>query len=452
MNSINLIPSNQYNQLKNLEQTNLKAWITADLELVPSSLIGRVFWNVACHFEWMQKLFYGLNLRESQISLNKIKASIQGNCPQSPVVQRLFNNACTRFNVMAPKKYHVQGFQSPLQAQTAKTNAGKPVVNTVNTVNNTAGKVSVLTYNILFPQINGKHESGFSTEVGYSQNGNNVFENSAQRVPVIIQNIKNANMDVNCLQEVTKDIFAKIQANLPGYEGIYAPHKSNSPAPNAHGVAIFYKKHRFVHLANTPTIFQQQKKDENGKLEFYPLDPNNPNKPASPVMLRRAHLMTDLKDKLTGKITRFVSCHLDDPRNAIGLEKQAHVKRVVNSAIDGKNLAYKVDNVVIAGDFNQDQWGDASRKNKIKTATPNMRHATAMQPFFTNNFVSDSNLDSTEYGRQNPKNFNSAIVSKDRKIDHIFVKSMNSTAKPTYLPLNNFNLTGSDHRAIAASF
>jgi endonuclease/exonuclease/phosphatase family metal-dependent hydrolase len=448
---MNSIPSNQLKQLKNLELGDPKGWITADLKVVSSSLFGRVFWHIACRFEWMQKTFYGLNLRESQISLNKIKVNIQKNCPQSIAVQKLFNIACKRFNAMTPRTYHVQEQQSAPQSYFADKNS-LPVVNKVKPIVNTAGKVSVLTYNILFPQTNGMHENPFSTGIGYSQSGDTVFENSAQRIPIIIQNIKNADMDVNCLQEVTKGVFDKIQASLPGYEGVYAQHKSKSLAPNAHGVAIFYKKHRFVHLADTLTIFQQQKKDENGKLEFYPIDPSNPNKPTAPVMLRRAHLMTDLKDKLTGKITRFVSCHLDDPRNAIGLEKQAHVKRVVYSALDFKKTAYKPDNVVIAGDFNQDQWGDASRKQTVKTSTPNMKRATALQPFFTNNFVADGNLDSTEFERQNPKYFNSAIVPQNRKIDHIYVKSMNSNAQPTYLPLHNFNTAGSDHRAIAACF
>jgi len=103
------------------------------------------------------------------------------------------------------------------------------------------------------------------------------------------------------------------------------------------------------------------------------------------------------------------------------------------------------ENIVIAGDFNQDEWGDKNNKS----TTPDLGQATSMKPLFANNFVCDGNLESTEYKRQTSNDYSSAIVEKNRKIDHIFVKSMNGIANPQHLELKNFNLTGSDHKAVA---
>lgn len=129
-------------------------------------------------------------------------------------------------------------------------------------IQETASRISVLTYNVLFPQLPGKHESPFSTEIGYSQDHEgNVYENSAFRQEIVLQNILNSKSDIHCLQEVSQDHFNKLSAALEkeGYKGEYRYHNRK------HGVAIFYKQDKFQQLDSFHGHFAVQKVDQNGQ-------------------------------------------------------------------------------------------------------------------------------------------------------------------------------------------
>lgn len=420
MNTTKRIPQNQFEQL--LEINKNPGWITSDLKVVPSSALGRLFWIVARHFECLQKLFYGLNLRETKEALNAIRVNIQKINPTYKSYDRvfnLFNKAVQRFNELAPKK---------LQMEFIST------------------RVSVLTYNILFPQLEGKQNEKYSSAIGYNENSaGDVYENSHERLPIIIKNIQDANIDINCLQEVTEKTFKTLQNNLSSnYTGVFAAHNPTSKKPQEHGVAIFYKTKKFELLNHSSIAFSKQKIDQNGILSTHPN--------GKPILHKRTHFVMDLRETLTKKVIRAVSCHFIDPREFVAKEKQDHVNAVINSALQ-YNPQVKPDQIVIAGDFNQDQWGDVSNGNtKNNNPQPNLQNATALQPLFGKGFDSDDNLDSTEFKREDSKDFNSEIISKDRKIDHIFVKytGNGSSLKPVNIILEKFSLEGSDHKAVAA--
>ncbi len=156
-----MISLNQQQLITQLSQDRTDGWITGDLKVVPSSFLGRLFWPIASHFVWVQKIFYGLNLEKSQKSLKTIRAKILLLPANDPIVA-IFNKACLRYNRSAPIRYQVKLIDLQRTVPNQENNS-KPI----------KGQISILTYNILFPQINGKHLSPFSTSIGYSHNNQN---------------------------------------------------------------------------------------------------------------------------------------------------------------------------------------------------------------------------------------------------------------------------------------
>lgn len=306
-------------------------------------------------------------------------------------------------------------------------------------------KITVMTYNVLFPQTKGKHKSPYSTSIGYTLNiKGDIQENSADRQPIIIKNICQANCDITCLQEVTKEFFYDLNEELSsiGYAGEYRSH--NKSLENTHGVAIFYKQHRFERISSgTSGFFSIEKVNAAGQVIFS----NN-----QPVMKPRAHLVLDLIDQRTQKIIRVASCHLFAPKELKG-EKSKHVCAVLDSVHAIAKHQYEPDVYVIAGDFNQDQWGDNGRHYFI--GEPSLGAASAFKPLFDDNFKVDNDLTSSLYCRENENDYSSTIVQKDRKIDHIFVKWKDNRSKlpPEVVPFpGKFDHRGSDHRAVISSF
>lgn len=305
-------------------------------------------------------------------------------------------------------------------------------------------KITVMTYNVLFPQTKGKHKSPYSTSIGYNQNKKGVvYENSIKRQKIIIENIQNAPpCDIICLQEVTKGFFDKLKKDLTQneYAGEYRSH--NKSQENTHGVAIFYKQHRFERISSgTSGFFSIEKVNAAGQVIFY----NN-----EPVIKPRAHLVLDLRDRTTKKNIRVVSCHLFDPRELMD-EKSKHVDAVLDSVLNFTKHKFEPHVLVIAGDFNQDQWGDNGRHYNCK---PSLSAASAFKPLFDDNFKVDDDLIPSVYCRVDGNNYNSDIVPNGRKIDHIFVKWIRDAPDlcPESVAFLEFDHNGSDHRAVISSF
>lgn len=423
------ISNKDYQTLKNIaELRNPKAWIRGDLSIKNSSKLG-FFWWIAKNCRWIQKIFYSLNIKKSEKSLANLRARIiqaentAGNPDQN--LRKLFNACLVNFQT-------VSRINKPALAALKLQTTAKKVHN-----------LTVGSYNILFPQTF-PHTHCIATAVGYHENEQGeLVDNSAYRIRVISQNIRNADLDVNCLQEVSKAFFETLKDDLGDkYAAVWAPHNGNmpepgsshqvnndgsifNPKPNKHGVALFYKKDQFNMLQSYANFFKNDK-------------------------IRKRHLMVDLQDKTTGLVTRFATCHLTDPRQWTGQNKTQHIDVVLKDA----HRDYKVDMIVVAGDMNQDQFGD------LGANMPDLLSATAFQPLVTNGYKHGAeNLDpksfpSTEIKKaDNDYSLSGKLVSTGRMIDHIFMKSVNPGIKPTIklagVP-ENFDEKGSDHRIIVS--
>jgi endonuclease/exonuclease/phosphatase family metal-dependent hydrolase len=336
--------------------------------------------------------------------------------------------------------FHLAVYKAFAEAKTQKTNV-PPLADTAKKVHD----LTVGSYNILFPQTCYPHTHKFATDIGYHINKTtgDIEENSAYRIDIISKNILNADLDVNCLQEVSEKSFDKLEEDLGDkYICAWAPHKGNMAGTgstpyvyksNDHGVAILFKKDRFdlLHAEGSRFVLDT---------------------------IRKRHLAVDLKDKHSGLITRFISCHLADPREWQKQDKAQHVNAVLKTAkAKLNNQNYKLDSVVVAGDMNQDQFGDLIPLNPKGPA--NLLSATAFQPFVKEGYVhgaqnlKPNELVATEIERAKPIDYspNGKLVSTGRMIDHIFVKMMNQSVKSTVKmeTLKNFNERGSDHKMVA---
>lgn len=284
-------------------------------------------------------------------------------------------------------------------------------------------RILVGTYNILFPQklVNGA-PAKISTNVGYSKDvDGNLYDNSDFRIGIIAENISKANLDVVCLQEATDDMGDKLKASLKDHYHIkWVKHQ------NFHGVGILYNKDKFQLLHEETRTIHVQLEDALNPGLYQPSPP-------------RVQLLNDLMDKTSRKVFRVVSCHLFDPRSL--QDKTEHTQLVVDFAEKAPS-GYFIDRIIIAGDMNQDQYGDID--SPPQSAIPSEKLASAFQPFIENEYQVDGNLDSTEYEKKNPGN--GKLHSKNRHIDWIWVKK----SKPEHHPLAEFDTKGSDHRLVAS--
>ncbi len=77
-------------------------WITADLEVKPSSWISRAFWTlIAKHFDRLRELFYGVNLQKSQNFLFQLESQIS---ERSYEIYDLFAQAVAKYDQIAPRR------------------------------------------------------------------------------------------------------------------------------------------------------------------------------------------------------------------------------------------------------------------------------------------------------------------------------------------------------------
>lgn len=284
-------------------------------------------------------------------------------------------------------------------------------------------RITVGTYNILFPQSldpAGK-PAKFSTNIGFSADDKGkLYENSAFRVGIIAKNILTADLDIVCVQEMTDHMEGALTTSLKEkYSLKWIKHQK------FHGVGILYKKDKFDLLAEKVL-----------NLTVLMEDSLNPGL-YSPS--RRVHILQDLLDKTTKKVFRVVSSHMFDPRSLQDIEKQTN--DVITFA-ESDPQGYLIDRTIIAGDMNQDQFGDA--KSPPQGVTPSENLATSFKPFIKEAYHVDGNLDSTEYEKKEADK--GPMVEKGRCIDWIWVRDI----KPEHLPVQNFDCRGSDHALVAS--
>lgn len=310
------------------------------------------------------------------------------------------------------------------------------------------------TYNLLCPQFEGLHNEKGSSDIGYMQDSTSgeIIPNTEFRSDIIFKNISEANLDIYCLQEVANDLFAYLSSALSplGYLGVYAPHPDNtifwgSQMPvSQQGVAIFYKQHTFALLSISTGVF---------KFHQTYRDSASPQNTVS--LKQRVHLKADLQEIGSQNIFRVVSCHLFDPRFFTNkadqiLQVETLIRETCEDALN--RLPYHVDHVIIAGDMNQDQYGDADQDQSGEFLYPDLSRATIFAPFWREGFYMDGSYIPSEYQRKVLGDFNSSIISTKRKVDHIFIKSRSNASSCISLTpysFQEFDRRGSNHRLVA---
>jgi endonuclease/exonuclease/phosphatase family metal-dependent hydrolase len=295
--------------------------------------------------------------------------------------------------------------------------------------------LSVLTYNLLYPQRHGQHADPRSNSVGYryDRHTKSIVENSESRIGIAIGNILRNPTDLICLQEVTPNYYKRLKAKLsPSYEALYVQHHATA----VHGVAIFYLFTKFIPM-------------------HYISEQHQGHTP-------RTHIVFDFKLVRSQKFIRVACCHLLDPRGMPPEGKTAQISEILER-MKPHYTPYAISACVIAGDFNQDQWGDAPKVGKIenKPLEPHVNHATIFQPLLKTGYLTDRDYSPSEYKRKRPENkkrdpndpqlYANKVVPRKRRIDYIWVRTLSpESIKP--LPLRDINFSASDHAPVGSTF
>lgn len=295
--------------------------------------------------------------------------------------------------------------------------------------------ISIMTYNLLYPQRPGGHADSRSSAIGYrfDRKTNTIVENSETRIGVALGNIRRNLTDVICFQELTMRNYQLLTAKLGSdYACLFQLHHQKS----VHGVAIFYRypKFRFLNIQSKP--FR-----------------------GPPT---RTHLVIDLLLTNAQKIIRLACCHLIDPRGMRSEDKPAQIIDILNM-MKPVMTPYHIHAYVIAGDFNQDQWGDAPKKGKInnKPTVPNVSYATLFQPLIKTGYRTDNDYSPSECKRklpstqtrdpEDPNLYSQMTVYRKRRIDYIWIRTQDpESIKP--LDLKSIILSASDHAPVGSTF
>jgi exonuclease III len=248
----------------------------------------------------------------------------------------------------------------------------------------------ISSYNILHPE----YAIKWKQAEGISAYGESNWEHRKLR---IINNIKNSNSDVICLQEISQSSLKSIQKSLSliGYElAIFKNHPSGSD-----GVAIFYLCTQGVKLKNT---------------DFANIE-------------GRVHVIVDFEILLIQKVIRVATCHLFGAFSPKATEQMKDLCQLMEKS--GKGI--DVGGYVICGDFNKDDTALSNDDPVFKTL---------------NNY---GYKPSSEYEiTENP----SAKHPHGRRIDWIFAKSAPGTIHQLTHVSSNQDHTASDHRLIGREF
>lgn len=296
----------------------------------------------------------------------------------------------------------------------------------------TAEPISVLTYNLLYPQRNGAHADPRSSTVGYRYDARKrkIVENSEIRIGKAVSNILHNLTDVICFQEITPNFFQRFKGALTAtHVGVFQLHYSKA----AHGIAIFYRSPQFTQL----DVFQQNFEN-------------------------RKHLILDLQSTISRKIIRVASCHLLDPRGVYPEHKADQICQILDD-MKPEGSDYRISAFVIAGDFNQDQWGDAppQGKNAEKPEYPHVGYATLFKPLLDLGYMTDQNYSSSEYKRSRPMNkmrnpnqpelYAQKIVPRKRRIDYVWIRTHDHQSIQALL-LQQIIHSASDHAPVGSVF
>lgn len=288
-------------------------------------------------------------------------------------------------------------------------------------------QLTIGTYNILKPESDyfiKKFSKTYhpSIYIGVDVTGKSNWDT---RKNIIMQNIFSSNLDLICVQEVVRKFVPEFSHSLKnkGYAFQWIAH-SDHPSPWTHGVGIAYKVSKFEEvIANFGTFVHDFFKTKKGSL-----------KP-------RRHQIVELKDKHSKEITRIASVHLHDCRDVYPSSKRPlQIKQVIDDL--EKRFAHRY---IIAGDFNQDQYGDMIKGKKNFKSRPSNIEKVLRSHFY----ATDENYGSTTFRRD--KNNLEKIVENKRKIDWIFVKSQSDKLQSINVSSFDFNPQASDHKLVATS-
>lgn len=343
------------------------------------------------------------------------------------------SSTCTKFWLTILKLGSYMTVVLPAVALVGKLVSRYKLKVTADRVKKTSDKVknvienshfSAGTYNVLFGQGDYK-KNPYHVLVGYKNGKNGPEDNIEDRKKIIVKNIKDANLDVVCIQELTEVVFNELKQTLGAtYQMSWVPHAMD------HGVGILYKKAQFDLLAtNTAHICCQISV------------PNKDTNEIKQIQKKRAVMGMDLRNKTTQKVIRVVSCHAVDPRDFD--DKTAFTAKLVSFAGQKPTNGYALDGTIVAGDFNQDEYAETFEdKQKQKPMNPGAFLAASFSPFKDDGYAVDDDLCSSEYEKAK---IDSDLEEKGRRIDWLFCKGL----EPDALPLKNFDKNGSDHRFVA---
>ena len=272
-----------------------------------------------------------------------------------------------------------------------------------------------------------------------------IYENSKERTKIMINNLLNADLDIVCLQEVSNlkygglsSIYDNIISNKLLIEKYNFTELRIHPILRySHGVMILYKK-KFKFISDKFVTIQSAK---------------NKERFCSIVSL-----------EYNGKKICVVSCHFYDPRDYDTHEGKVIQMNSVLTAIKEKECDLKI----IAGDFNQDQYGDLNVEGKpIDPWEPfGPKKASVFKPLsldtedITQRYTFDDDLSPSEYTKnidpKTPSTYNTTIIpkineyGKTRRIDWIFCNDKQGQV-PKTISLHNFDFRASDHSLKAVS-
>jgi endonuclease/exonuclease/phosphatase family metal-dependent hydrolase len=211
--------------------------------------------------------------------------------------------------------------------------------------------IKVGTYNTLDPQY------ARLTRIPFLPSGGG---NWTEREAAICQNLRQADLDIFSLQEISVSNFQTLKQRLgPTYQAVYAPHRVNSD-----GVALFFKAGRFrIEQQSTPSYT------------------NSANQ-------TRYSIVCDLRDQQTQQIYRIAGAHI------FGGPQREHGDRQLIQLLQTLNNSGPPTTILL-GDFNEDL-----------NVARNQRPATLQSA----GFRQDGSTEESEIDRR-------------RKIDGIFAKS-----------------------------
>jgi len=279
---------------------------------------------------------------------------------------------------------------------------------------------SIAIYNILQPQNPSDHANAIGLTNGKS--------NWEKRKEIIASNITSSGIDILCLSEVPRSGIDYFKKSLleSGYELIWIPHEDKGKSWDQ-GVAIAYKKEHYQLTASKIGQFKDSIiTHHSGDQKI------------------RRHLIAEFQDVKTQQFLRIAAVHLNCMRQISHFSQRAnHIKTIMTDLESTSLSSNSIENYVIAGDFNQDQYGDREEGDRKKSKD---NPSTTHKALEDKGYKFDGNLNNTVVAvhHKDPNK----LFSKERHIDWIFVKTKN---KLTHLDLPNFDQWGSDHVMVATA-